>query len=105
MVFFLDTSLLLGAWFLLSSIFRLLPASIKYNMSIPTIDFSSFFSGNDQVRGKLADRLTEEFKLHGAARLVNTGITGESMPFYFQWLLLSSAKTYLLKLFIRSTNG
>lgn len=48
-------------------------------MSIPAIDFSAFRNGTEQERKELANRVTDEFKKHGATRLVNHGITGDSM--------------------------
>ncbi|KAL5434336.1 hypothetical protein PMIN06_011420 [Paraphaeosphaeria minitans] len=48
-------------------------------MFIPAIDFSAFRNGTEQERRVLADRITEEFKKHGATRLVSHGITGESI--------------------------
>ncbi|KAL5380164.1 hypothetical protein DPSP01_007964 [Paraphaeosphaeria sporulosa] len=48
-------------------------------MSIPAIDFSAFRNGTEQERRVLANRITEEFKKHGATRLIAHGITRESI--------------------------
>lgn len=47
-------------------------------MSIPVINFSAFHNGTDQERRELSDRVTEQFKEHGATRLIAHGISGES---------------------------
>jgi hypothetical protein len=47
-------------------------------MSIPAIDFSAFRNGTEQELRELAIRITGEFKKHGAIRLIDHGITGES---------------------------
>jgi len=51
------------------------------NMSIPIMDFSAFRNGTEQERRELANRVTEEFKKHGATRLINHGISGEGMSY------------------------
>lgn len=51
-------------------------------MSVPVIDFSAFRNGTEKERKELASRLTNEFKKHGATRLVNHGIAGKSMSYY-----------------------
>ncbi|KAI1343178.1 putative gibberellin 20-oxidase [Xylariaceae sp. FL0016] len=54
-------------------------------MSIPLIDFSAFRSDSEVERKDLVNRLLGEFKKHGAARLVNHGITGETIKKTYQW--------------------
>ncbi|KAL2196701.1 putative gibberellin 20-oxidase [Corynascus similis CBS 632.67] len=48
-------------------------------MSIPVIDFSAFHNGTKEERTELAYRVTDEFKKHGATRLKNHGISGETI--------------------------
>jgi len=64
-------------------------------MSIPIIDFSAFQNGTEQERRELANRVTEEFKKHGATRLINHGITGESMSYCVAPRIFLSGLTYL----------
>ncbi|KAE8154172.1 putative gibberellin 20-oxidase [Aspergillus avenaceus] len=54
-------------------------------MSVPVIDFSAFRSGSEQERKELACRVTEEFKKHGATRLINHGISGEEIKKVYEW--------------------
>lgn len=51
-------------------------------MSVPIIDFSAFRNGNEVERRELAGRLVDEFKKHGATRLMNHGIKGDSMCYH-----------------------
>jgi isopenicillin N synthase-like dioxygenase len=52
-------------------------------MSLPAIDFSAFRNGTELERKKLATRITEEFKKHGATRLTTHGISGGSTYLLF----------------------
>lgn len=76
-------------------------------MAIPIINFSAFRNGTEVERLELADRVTQEFKMHGAVRLVDHGITARSklcasnLKFGSPFLL-----TYLSpKISNKSTNG
>ncbi|KAK4235639.1 putative gibberellin 20-oxidase [Achaetomium macrosporum] len=54
-------------------------------MSVPLIDFSAFRTGTEAQRTELANRVTEEFKKHGAVRLISHGITGETIQKVYEW--------------------
>ncbi|KAE8314440.1 putative gibberellin 20-oxidase [Aspergillus transmontanensis] len=54
-------------------------------MSVPIIDFYAFQNGTEQERRELAHRITEEFKKHGATRLINHGIDGETIKKVYEW--------------------
>lgn len=63
-------------------------------MSIPVIDFSALHNGTKEERTELAYRVTDEFKKHGATRLKNHGISGESkVPLPFLLISMCHAAT------------
>ncbi|KAI4860357.1 putative gibberellin 20-oxidase [Hypoxylon rubiginosum] len=54
-------------------------------MSVPVIDFSAFRNGTENERQELANRLVDEFKKHGATRLVNHRVIGDTIQKAYQW--------------------
>ena len=62
----------------------------KVTASIPAIDFSAFRNGSEQERRDVADRVTGEFKKHGATRLITHGISAESVFSFFKSCIYQS---------------
>ncbi|KAI0179592.1 putative gibberellin 20-oxidase [Hypoxylon sp. FL1284] len=54
-------------------------------MLVPIIDFSAFRNGTGKDRRELSGRLVDEFKKHGATRIVNHGVSGDTIQKAYHW--------------------
>lgn len=54
--------------------------------SLPVIDFSTFYKGNETERAQLATTIASELQKHGAMRLINTRVSAEKIEDGFKWV-------------------
>ncbi|RYP33162.1 hypothetical protein DL767_004866 [Monosporascus sp. MG133] len=54
-------------------------------MALRTLDFAKFLNGSESERRELARDLTDSFKQHGFAKLINHGIEDQQIADLFKW--------------------
>ncbi|KAK9414989.1 putative Oxoglutarate/iron-dependent oxygenase [Seiridium unicorne] len=53
--------------------------------NLPTLDFSKFYFGSEDEKGRLGENIVKSFVKHGFVKLINHGIRDDTVAKSFQW--------------------